>query len=235
MTFQEILLNIAISIISSITIWCFLQLYTFGARKKIHSILIFLRDECVAFEKYLKYNDYDNVLQMTRRISDKVCEIFTTIKTFTYSRKKRLLINTLLNNIYLKCHRFLYKEIGYSDNKEKCACCEKMCKEIFIIGYSDYRATPEKLCYCEPVTSVSAKILIDLNLFRAKKINTILTKGFFFNSFPVKIDKLKTYYNDLIDVNLFKNHITPSIGKEFYLTNDTITQNQYKKIINSLN
>ena len=38
-----------------------------------------------------------------------------------------------------------------------------------------------------------------------------------------------------MDVNLFKNHITPSIGKEFYLTNDTITQNQYKKIINSLN
>ena len=72
-------------------------------------------------------------------------------------------------------------------------------------------------------------------MYRAKKINTILTKGFFFNSFPVKIDKLKTYYNDLMDVNLFKNHITPSIGKEFYLTNDTITQNQYKKIINSLN
>lgn len=106
MNFQGILLNIAISIISSITIWCFLQLYTFGARKKIHSILIVLRDECVAFEKYLKYNDYDNALQMTRRISDKVCEIFTTIKTFTYSRKKRLLINTLLNNIYLKRHRF---------------------------------------------------------------------------------------------------------------------------------
>lgn len=234
MTWQEIILNIAISIVSSIAIWCFLQLYAIGARKKIHSILIVLRDECVAFEKYLKYNDYDNALQMTRRISDKTCEVFNTIKLFTYSRKKRLLINTLLNNIYLKCHRFLYKEIGYSDEREKSACCEKMTREIFIIGESNNKHSESRLFYCDPVTSVSAKILIDLNLYRIKKITTILKNGFFFNGLPIEVDKLKNYYNDLIDINLFKNHITPSIGKVYYLTNDTLTQNQYKNIINEI-
>ena len=173
MTWEEILLNIAISIVSSIAIWTFLQLYTIGARKKINSLLIVLRDECIAFEKYLKYNDYDNALQMTRRISDKTCEAFNTIKPLTYTKKKRLLINTLLNNIYLKCHRFLYKEIGYSDDREKCACCEKMVKEIFIIGYSSNKSS-EQFYYCDPITSVSSKILIDLNLYRLRNIKTIL-------------------------------------------------------------
>ena len=234
MTWQEILLNIAISIVSSIAIWCFLQLYTIGARKKIHSILIVLRDECVAFEKYLKYSDYDNALQMSRRISDKTCEVFNTIKPFTYTKKKRLLINTLLNNIYLKCHRFLYKEVGYSKDNEKVACCEKMIREIFIIGELTNKTTEDRLFYCDPVTNVSAKILIDLNLYRAKKIINILKNGFFFNGFPIETDKLKIYYEDLIDINLFKNHITPSIGKVYYLTNDTLSQDKYKKIINNL-
>ena len=234
MTWQEILLNIIISIVSSIAIWCFLQLYTIGARKKIHSLLIVLRDECVAFEKYLKYNDYDNALQMTRRISDKICEIFNTIKLFTYTRKKRLLINTLINNIYLKCHRFLYKEIGYSNDKEKVACCEKMIREIFIIGESTNKTTEDRLFYCDPVTSVSAKILIDMNLYRTKKIINILKNGFFFNGFPIETDKLKIYYDNLIDINLFKNNITPCVGRIYYLTNNTLTQNQYKNIINKL-
>ena len=234
MTWQDILLNIAISIISSIAIWCFLQLYTIGARKKIHSILIVLRDECVAFEKYLKYSDYDNALQMSRRISDKTCEVFNTIKPFTYTRKKRLLINTLLNNIYLKCHRFLYKEVGYSNDKEKVACCEKMIREIFIIGELTNKTTEDRLFYCDPVTSVSAKILIDLNLYRTKKIIDILKNGFFFSSFPIETDKLKIFYDDLIDINLFKNYITPTIGKVYYLTNDTLSQDKYKKIINNL-
>ena len=234
MTWQEILLNIAISIVSSIAIWSFLQLYTIGARKKINSLLIVLRDECVAFEKYLKYNDYDNALQMTRRVSDKTCEVFNTIKPFTYTRKKRLLINSLLNNIYLKCHRFLYKEVGYSNDKEKIACCEKMIREIFVVGESNNKHSDGRLFYCEPITSVSAKVLIDLNLHRTKKITTILKNGFFFNEFPVETDKLKIYYNDLINIDLFKNYITPCIGKIYYLTNDTLTQKQYKNIISKI-
>lgn len=88
MSWYEVLVNIVISIVSSIAIWCFLQLYTIGARKKINLLLIMLRDECVGFEKYLKYNDYDNALQMTRRILDKTCEVFNTIKALTYFRKK---------------------------------------------------------------------------------------------------------------------------------------------------
>lgn len=150
---------------------------------------------------------------MSRRILDKTCEVYNTIKPFTYTRKKRLLINTLLNNIYLKCHRFLYKEEEYSNDKEKVACCEKMIREIFIIGELTNKTIEDKLFYCDPITSVSAKILIDLNLYRIKRITTILKTGFFFNGSLIETDKLKTYYHDLIDVNLFKNYINPSIGK----------------------
>ena len=101
------------------------------------------------------------------------------------------MINTLLNNIYLKCHRFIYKEVGYFDDAEKVACCEQMIKEIYILGDSKYKSLEDRLYNCEPITSTSAKILIDLNLYRRKRINNILRHGFFFNISPVKIDELK--------------------------------------------
>ncbi len=234
MTFGEVLLNIAISIIASLTIWCFLQLYSVGARKKINRLLMIVRDECIAFEKYLKYNDYDNALQMTRRILDKICEVFDTIKPLNYSRKKRLLINTLLNNIYVTCHRFTQKEIGYSDNREKEACCEKTMREVYSIGYfhKEGETYPDPLDF-EPITSVTAKILIDLNLY-FKTINKTLKEGFFFNSDVRDVNKLKKYYKDLISVDLFKGSILPSIAEVYYLTNDTLTQKKYYKIIDKL-
>lgn len=234
---SEIFINIGISIVASLTIWCFLQLYSVGARRKINHLLIMMRDECIAFEKYVQFNDYDNALQMTRRILDKVCEVFNNIKPLTYiSRKKKLLVNTLLSNIYLACHRFTQKHIGYDGEQEKIACCEKTYREIFIVGYvnkSNSTKYPDPSCF-EPVTSISAKVLIDLNNYRFKTINKILKEGFFFNSFQIEISVLKKYYNDLIDVNIFKNNITPCIGKIFYLTNNTITKKQYDSIINKL-
>ena len=96
MTFCDILLNIAISIIASLTIWCFLQLYSVGARKKINRLLMIVRDECIAFEKYLKYNDYDNALQMTRRILDKICEVFDTIKCHIISSPSIIFLTSSL-------------------------------------------------------------------------------------------------------------------------------------------
>ncbi len=229
-----ILIPLGVSFISAFLIWCFSQLYTIGARTKINHLLIIMRDECIAFEKYLNYNDYDNALQMSRRIIDKTYEVFITKKPFTYlSVSKHLLINTLLNNIYYACHRFTQQEIGYSDENEKIACCEKMKKYIFSIGWSQ-QAKASNPAYLEPLTSVSTKVLIDLNLHRTKPLRKILRDGFFFNGYPTECGLLKIYFKDLIQIDLFKNHMSPSVGKVFYLTNSTITQKEYEKIINKI-
>lgn len=234
MCWLEILINIGVSIVSSVIIWSWLQLYSIGAREKVNSLLIVLRDESIAFEKYLKYNDYDNALQMTRRMSDKTCKILTSIKKLTYTRKKRLLINTLLCNIYSKCYRFLYKEVGYANDLEKVACCEKMAKEIFVIGDDVDTRDIRRLFYCEPVTSVSVQILIDLNTYRFRKLAQILKGGSFFNGASLDCKKLQRYYMKLVDVDVFKNNMAHCVGRFFNITSDTLTQLQYTKIIQNM-
>ena len=239
MTFEQvanyILIPLGVSFVSALLIWIFSQLYSFGARKKINHLLIIMRDECIAFEKYLKYNDYNNALQMTRRIIDKVYEVFITIKPLTYTRRKRKLINVLLNNIYYACHRFTQQEVGYTDDKEKIACCEKMYRHIFVVGYekTEDGKYPEPWHF-QPITSNSAKTLIYLNLYHFKSIRKILKNSFIFDSYPNEVDLLKKYYDDLIDINLFRKGFSQEISKVFFLTSDTISKKDFDKLIKNL-
>ena len=79
-----IVIPLCVSFLSALLIWLFTQLYSFGARQKIHHLLVVLRDECIAFEKYLKYKDYDNALLISRRIMDKTYEVLVLMKPFNY-------------------------------------------------------------------------------------------------------------------------------------------------------
>ena len=235
MAYQEIInyiiIPLTVSLFATFLIWFFSHLYTFGARSKIHRLLLVLRDESIAFEKYIKYQDYDNALQMTRRIMDNVISIFDSIKLLTYSRRKRLLIYTLLNNIYFMCHRFTQQEVGYEDEKEKKACCRRMYKYIFVVGY-DNSQTPNPFDF-GPVTSICAKVLIDLNTNRFKSIKSILLYVDF-NATEYDINKIQHNYFTLIDVQVFKNSFCKDITKNYFLTTNSLTEKAYKKIIGSL-
>jgi len=236
MTFTEALINIAISIVSSLTIWTFLQLYTFGVRKKIHHNLALMRDECVAFEKYLKYSDYDNALQMTRRILDKVCQTEELIKPLTYFRKKRLLINTFLSSLYNICYRFTQKEIGYSSIVEKEACCEKTLREVYSVGFEmgeNETTYPDPLRF-EPQTSITAKVLIELNMHRWRNVTYILNHGDFFNSLHGDYVFKRRYLKDLVDVDVFKGSVDDKILERYYLTSCILTQKEYNEIIDKI-
>ena len=232
-----IIIPLCVSFLSAFLIWLFAQLYSFNARQKIHHLLVVLRDECVAFEKYLKYKDYDNALLISRRLMDKTYEILILIKPFNYfSLRKKSLMRTLLANIYLMCYHFVGREIGYDNEQEKEVCCYDSYREISLI---EFKATPNELKHpnpsnFQPRASISAKILIELNSFRVKKLNYILKNTFAFNEYPVSVENLKKYYFDLIDINLFKDKITKDVSKDFLLTIKTIKKSKYDKIINKL-
>ena len=232
-----IVIPLCVSFLSALLIWLFTQLYSFGARQKIHHLLVVLRDECIAFEKYLKYKDYDNALLISRRIMDKTYEVLVLMKPFNYfSLRKKALMRTLLANIYLMCYHFAGREIGYDNEQEKEVCCYDAYREISSIGF---KANLNELRHPDPSNfqpraSISAKILIELNNIKVKSLNYILKHTFAFNEYPVSVENLKKYYFDLIDINLFKDKITKTVSKDFLLTTNTIKKSKYDKIINKL-
>ena len=244
----NIIIGVGASLIASLVWWFFLQLYLIGARSRIHSLFILMRDECVAFEKYIQYNDFNNALLMSRRILDKVCEAFYYIRPLTYIRcKNRLLINTLLNNIYIMAHRFTQYHIGYEGEDEKKACCEKAYQENCIVGiwkHIEYIQTLEdghKVKYSnpnpiefEPINSVSAQLLIDLNLNKKKTVERILGECSYFNRNEDTMAMKKNFIDLFQYSKPFCDDWSTSTAKRFSLTTKTLSRKKYEKIIENI-
>ena len=55
-----------------------------------------------------------------------------------------------------------------------------------------------------------------------------------FNEYPVSLNKLKGYYQDLIRIEIFKDKMCQEISKDFLLTTNTIKNVNYNKLINKL-
>jgi len=230
----EILIGISASFVASLIWWFFTQLYSVGARSKINYLLISARDESIAYEKYLQYNDYDNALATSQRIIDKIGEVYMSIKPLTYfCRKKRLLINTLLNNVYIMANSFKAYHIGYKGDVEKEACCEKAFRHLYIVGFendpnSELHPDPIKF---EPATSVSLKLLIDLNI-RCQSVEQIMGSSYCFNNSSESIEKRKKKLIDLTQyIHPFKDDYSKSVAIKYHITTNVFTRKQYNKIV----
>lgn len=86
---MEILIGVLASLIASIVWWLLLELYSFQTRKNISYHLMLLRTENAAYEKYLKYDDYDLALRQSQLMLAEIGEIVHAIKPLTYLPKKK--------------------------------------------------------------------------------------------------------------------------------------------------
>ena len=230
----NILVAVSTSLAASLIWWFFSQLYLFQARNQIHFLLMTIREESRAYEKYLAYKDYDNALLMSRRIQDNLGEILFTVRPLTYfTRKKRLLINLLINNLYIAVNSFVRQHIGHSGDIEKEACCEKALRHIYVVGYeydSEYENYPNPLDY-QPITSITAELLIDLNLNRRSAVEKTIGNCFCFNCSSIDVRTKQKYFTDLICADAFKNNYSIELANKYNIITKVLTQENYIKIV----
>ena len=233
---MDILIGVIASVIASFVWWGLAQLYSFETRKKINYQLILLRLDNYDYEKYLEYQDYDLALRQAQRMLDEIGEIYSAIKPLTYLPKKRKLVNTLLNSLHTVVSRFQRYYKGYDGEAEKQHCCSEAKRHLFVVGYTpddsnNRHPDPNRF---QSVTSVSISLLSDLNLHKKKTLKQILSTAFCFNCSQVDISTRKKYYFDLIDVNAFRGSYSQTIATKFQISNDILTQAEYRKLIEQL-
>lgn len=229
---MEIVLSIITSIIASLIMWGFSQLYSFDTRRKVEYKLMLLRNDNYDYQKFLEYKDYDLALTQVQRMLDEVCDLYSYIKLLTYSYKKRKLIYTLLNSLHYVLSRFQRYYEGYDGNLEKESCCEEGKRHLYVVGYKQ----TEKNKYPDPnnfqsVSEVTIELLSELNTYKA--VRRVLKEGMCFYGHR-DIAVLKKYYMDLVDVNSFRDSLSKCIIHKFTLTSTTMTRKAYEKLIESL-
>ena len=229
---MEILIGVIGSLVASFVWWGLGQLYAVDSRKKINYQLIQLRNNNALYEKCLEYKDYNLALSQSQRMLTEIGEIVALIKPLTYTRKKRKLINTLLENLRKHISIFQSYYEGYETSTEKEVCCEKAIRHLFIVGYKvdESGKQPNPNCF-QSVSSVTIALLSDLN-FSKKSVKYILANSFCFNS--NNVDIRKKYYLDLIDVNAFRDSYSKGISFKFQSTTDILKRKEYEKLIGDL-
>lgn len=232
---MEILIGIIASFVASILWWGLSELYSFQARKIINYYIMLLRSENAAYEKFLKYEDYDLALQQSQKMLDEIGRIYYSIKRLTYSCKKRKLINTLLVNLNTNISRFQLYYKGYDNETEKKHCCYEARRHLFVVGYeaedTNKYPDPDKF---QSVSSVTINLLSYLNLYKFRSINKILTTSFCFYCSNVDIETRKKYYIDLVDANSFKDSYSKEVGTLFQISSDTYRREEYNNLIKKL-
>lgn len=227
-----IVLSIITSIIASLIMWGFSQLYSFDTRRKVEYKLMLLRNDNYDYQKFLEYKDYDLALSQVQRMLDEVCDLYSYIKLLTYSYKKRKLIYTLLNSLHYVLSRFQRYYEGYNGDLEKECCCEEGKRHLYVIGYEQ----TEESRYPDPnsfqsVSEVTIELLSELNTY--KTVKRVLKEGMCFYE-NKDIAMLKKCYRDLVDVNSFRDSLSKCIIHKFTLTSSTMTRKAYEKLIDSL-
>lgn len=232
---MDILIGVIASVIASFVWWGLSQLHSFETRKNINYQLMLLRLDNYDYEKSLEYQDYDLALKQAQRMLDEIGEIYSAIKPLTYLPKKRKLVNTLLNSLHTVISRFQGYYKGYDGETEKQHCCFEAKRHLFVVGYesdaSNRYPDPNRF---QSVTSASISLLSDLNLHKKKSLKQILSTAVCFNYSQVDISTRKRYYLDLIDINAFRGSYSKEIATKFQISNDILTQKEYKELIDKL-
>ena len=233
----NILLNISIGIASSIIAaflcWLFTQIYSLNTRKYINYKIIVLRKNNYSYQKFLEYQDYDLALMQVHRMLDIIGEIYASIKVFTYLFRKKKLILTLLNNLYIQISRFQNYYKGYEPKDEKEFCCYEAKRHLYTVGFK----ASEDGCHPDPnqfqsCSEVAIELLSDLNLSK-KSVVKIMYKSWCFNG-DMDLEIRKQYFIDLIDIHSFQDSYHPQVAKQVFLSTKGYKKKEYENLIKKL-
>lgn len=207
--FENILFGAIASIIASVICALVSQIYRFSAKKRIdycinNAILAFY-----SFEKAVKYNYYDLAITQVDIVLNELNNINQNIFVLTYFPTKKKLFYTLMNNVVRFMEIAKNVEIGYSEDIEKQARCEK------IQQYLDDASEGNQSWIL-----LNLKVMKNLNdtrlLFKA------LRKGFF----NMQNDKFVQLYEKLVEINSFD---TGTYISKYDLKANGYSKEQYMK------
>lgn len=222
------------SLVATVIWWILSQLYSFDTRKRIAIQIILLRNDNYDYQKFLEYKDYDLALRQAQRMLEEIGEFYSLIRKFTYTPTKRKLVNTLLNNLYIFISRFQMYYEGHNKTVEKEACCEKAMHELYTVGYvPQSNGKWDDPHNFQSVSKITIELLSVLNYETKKSVKKILATEFFFND-NVDIDTRKKYLKDLVNHNSFRKAHSKSTAKQFDITDDIFSKEEYEKLIDSL-
>lgn len=202
---ENIVLGATASIIASIVCALTLQAYRFGSKRKIdycinNAILAFH-----TFEKSIKYNYYDLAIAQADVILAELNNMNQNLCWLTYCPTKKRLFFTFMNNVSRFMSVVKNVEIGYSDESEKKARCEK------IKHYLDDVSNQNK-----------SWILLNLDVMRnlndTRPLRKALRKGFFERTTDEEFIQL---YEKLIETNSFDTGV--------YINKYELRENGYAK------
>ena len=231
---EEIIIGVLASIIASVILWVFSQLYSFNTRKRVAYKIMLMRNDNYDYQKFLQYRDYDLALLQVQRMLDEISDLYSYIKPLTYSRKKKKLICTLLNSLHYTLSYFQrYYEGCCGGDSEKETCCEEAQRHLYVVGfkYEEGERYHDPLKF-QSVSEVTIELLSELNTH--KKIKDILLSGHCFNGSYFDKPTIKKWYKELMHVNAFKDSFSKEVIDKFCLTSSTMDRKTYEKMIDSL-
>ena len=211
---ENIVLGATASIIASIVCALVLQLYKFGAKRKIdycidNAILAFH-----SFENAVKYNYYDLAIAQADVVLSEINNINQNICILTYLPTKKRLFYTSMNNVSRFMAVAKNVEIGYSDETEKQARCKKIKR------------------YLDDVSKQNKSwILLDLEAMRNLNDTRLLRKALRKGFFDTTDEEFIQLYEKMIEANSFN---TGAYINKYELRVNGYTKEQYSKKIKNI-
>ena len=216
---QTVLLGTISSLIATV-IWVFvIFLFEFSARKKI----TFLLEECDSSTRLMlnsvKYTRYLVVLTQVEKLTSLYLQIYNYLKPLNFSAKKRKLMKLLIFNMIRVLNIFKNIEIGYDEDNELKARCEKFQRE-YLYGVKTNENGEE--CFLLISISILQELTNRLGIHKA-----IIRSLKYYNE---NNEFYKNILDSLIEVNSFKK----SFSLDYFMNKEVLTKTEYEKVINKI-
>jgi hypothetical protein len=216
---MDIILGILSSLVASLIWMFFVFLYDPRGRNKI----LFLLEECENSTRLLlnsiDYNYYAVALSQVDQLIFLYLQINDRLKPINFSRKKRKLIQLLIFNMIRVLNIFKNLEIGYNEEEEFKARCNRFKKKYL---YDLHTGTESEVNFM--IISISIlKGLCDTKCIHKSIVQSV-------EYFSKEKETQRKIMDNLIEINSFKG----SSKLNYLMGNDALTHKKYQKIINRI-
>ena len=216
---QTILLGTFSSLIATIIWVLVIFLFEFSARKKI----TFLLEECDSSTRLMlnsvKYTRYLVVLTQVEKLTSLYLQIYNYLKPLNFSAKKRKLMKLIIFNMIRVLNIFKNIEIGYDEDNELKARCEKFQRKYLYEVKTNENGT-------ESFLLISISILQELT--NRLGINKAIIRKLKYYNGNNEFDK--HILDSLIEINSFKE----SFSLSYFMNKEVLTKKEYEKIVNKI-
>lgn len=219
---MDILIGVIASLVATIIWVIFTQLYDFNSRKNIDFLLALLYDCADNFDSAIEASNNDIAEMQADKIIQYCKEIFESIKFFTYGRKKKKLIYTLLYNLYYTVTYYKRLWIGYDGEQEKEAKLQKF-KHKYYYKVNIYEKNDD---YVDRRSFLLVSVCVLQELNRNISVKESLLNNMYIGSFNTNI---KQTYLELISYQNYKTKYT----HKYSIQKNCFTKEEYIEYISN--